>query len=138
MKKIVALSAAALAGLAAATAVATPSLARDYRGYGRYDDACRTSKTNKGAAGAVIGGLAGAVLGSNVAGRGDRTEGAVIGGVAGALIGNGVGRSSAKSSYACDSRYSGQVRYDQHAPYYGNPYDRGYGYRNYRSGEYRY
>jgi len=138
MKRIVALSAAALAVVAAGTAVATPSLARDYRGYGYYDDACRTSKTNKGTAGAVIGGLAGAVLGSNVAGRGDRTEGAVIGGVAGALIGNGVGRSSAESSYACEVRDYGDARYNPSAPYYGNPYDRGYGYRNYRYGGYRY
>lgn len=138
MKKIAALSAAALAVITAGTAVATPSQARDYRGYGHYDDACRTSKTNKGTAGAVIGGLAGAVLGSNIAGRGDRTEGAVIGGVAGALIGNGVGRSSAKSSYACEARDYGHVRYDPNAPYYGNPYDRGYDRRNYRYSGYRY
>lgn len=137
MKRIAALSAAALAVVTAATAVATPSLARDYRGYGYYDDACRTKKTNRGTAGAVIGGLAGAVLGSNVAGRGDRTEGAVIGGVAGALIGNGVGRANADASYACEGRNYGTVRYNPSAPYYGNPYDRGYGHRNYRYGGYR-
>ncbi|CAN7450432.1 glycine zipper 2TM domain-containing protein [Phenylobacterium sp. LjRoot219] len=138
MKKIVALSATALAVLTAGTAVATPSLARDYRGYGYYDDACRTKQTNNGTAGAVIGGVAGAVLGSNVAGRGDRTEGAVIGGLAGALLGNSVGRSNAKSSTACDARDYGRVRYNPSAPYYGNPYDRGHGYRDYRSSGYRY
>ena len=138
MKKLMALSATALAIVTAGTAVATPSLARDYRGYGHYDDACRSKKSNNGTTGAVIGGVAGAVLGSNVAGRGDRTEGAVIGGLAGALLGNSVGRSNAKSSYACESRDYGSVRYNPSAPYYGNPYDRGYGQRAYRNSGYRY
>ena len=42
--------------------------------------------------GTVIGALGGALLGSAVAGRGDRTEGALIGGAAGGLVGNQVSK----------------------------------------------
>jgi uncharacterized protein YcfJ len=42
--------------------------------------------------GTVIGALGGALLGSTVAGRGDRTEGALIGGAAGGLVGNQVSK----------------------------------------------
>jgi uncharacterized protein YcfJ len=41
---------------------------------------------------AIVGGAAGAVLGHQIAGRGDRTLGAIIGGAAGALIGREVER----------------------------------------------
>lgn len=50
----------------------------------------------------IIGAIAGGVLGSNVAGRGDRTEGAVLGGLAGAGIGAAVGH--ANDRYKCDRR----------------------------------
>lgn len=124
MKTIAALSAAALT-LVGAASVATPGFARDYGYRSGVHEACRVKQKNGQTAGALIGGLAGAVLGSNVAGRGDRTEGAVIGGVAGALIGNSIGRSSAKSSYVCDAR---DARYSY----------RNYGYRDYRYSAYRY
>jgi len=42
--------------------------------------------------GTVVGALGGALLGSAVAGRGDRTEGALIGGAAGGLVGNQVSK----------------------------------------------
>lgn len=42
--------------------------------------------------GTVIGALGGALVGSAVAGRGDRTEGALIGGAAGGLVGNQVSK----------------------------------------------
>ena len=48
----------------------------------------------------VLGALAGAVLGSNVAARNARTEGAVLGAVVGGAIGAGVGR--ANDRYKCD------------------------------------
>lgn len=137
MKKIAAISATALA-LVSAAAVATPSFAQPY-GYGAYE-ACRAKKSDKGTTGAVIGGLAGAVLGSQVAGRGDRTEGAVIGGLAGVLLGNTVGRSSAKSSAACEARDYGRAAY-RRAYYdgrYDDRYDGRYGYHDYRYGAYRY
>src|SRR4030095_14213831 len=100
MRKIA--TASASLALVGAAAAATPTFAQPY-GYGAYE-ACHDKKSDNGTTGAVIGGLAGAVLGSQVAGRGDRTEGAVIGGLAGVLLGNVVGRDSAKSSNACEAR----------------------------------
>lgn len=47
--------------------------------------------------GTVIGALGGALLGSTVAGRGDRTEGALIGGAAGGLVGNQISKCRTKS-----------------------------------------
>jgi Glycine zipper 2TM domain len=55
---------------------------------GRYR--CRRSD---GTTGLVIGGVAGAVLGNQIAGRGSHGLGTVIGGVAGALAGREVDRS---------------------------------------------
>lgn len=89
--KVAAISGAVIAALAAG-AVATPSFAQPYRAYA-YDNDCRAR--SDGAAGAVIGGIAGALLGSNLAAHhGGRAGGAAIGGVAGALIGSSVARSN--------------------------------------------
>jgi len=115
--KFAALTATALA-LVTAGAVATPSFARDY-GYFSAADACHAKKQTKGTTGAVVGGLAGALLGSQVAGHGSNTEGAVIGGLAGALLGNSIGRSSAKDTRACEARDYGRVTYRERQPYYG-------------------
>jgi hypothetical protein len=104
---------AAIAALAAA-AIASPSFAQD---------PCHQQQHNNGTTGAVLGGLAGAVIGSNVAGHGARTGGTIIGGLAGAAIGNNIGRSSTK----CDGRYSYYYNgryYDR--PQYGNTYNGGY------------
>jgi hypothetical protein len=54
---------------------------------GRYY--CRRSN---GTTGLIIGGAAGALLGSSIAGRGDRTLGALLGGAGGALLGREVDR----------------------------------------------
>jgi uncharacterized protein YcfJ len=111
----------AVAALAAG-AIATPTFAQDY---------CHEHRQSNGTAGAVVGGLAGAVLGSQVAGHGARTEGSVIGGIAGALIGNSIGRSSAK----CDGYGYYDGRYD-HGRYYSAPaYSSGY-YNNRYDGRY--
>jgi len=112
---------AAIAALAA-TAMATPSFAQD---------PCHQKQHNNGTAGAVIGGIAGAVIGSNVAGHGAKTGGSIIGGLAGAAIGNNIGRSSTK----CDGRYSYYYngRYYDHPvgdAYYQGRYDSRYGYNN--------
>jgi hypothetical protein len=69
------------------TAAAAPSPAYDY-------EACRRARANQ-VAGGVIGAIAGAVLGSNVAGHGAKSEGGVIGGVAGAVIGSQAAKGSA-------------------------------------------
>lgn len=50
----------------------------------------------------VVGALAGAAFGSNVAARNARTEGAVLGAAVGGAIGAGVGR--ANDRYKCDTR----------------------------------
>ena len=49
---------------------------------------CERQEQSDRAAGTVVGGVAGALLGSAIAGRGSHTEGAVVGGVAGAVAGN--------------------------------------------------
>jgi hypothetical protein len=64
------------------------------------------------AAGGVIGALAGAAIGSNVAGRGDRTAGAVLGAVAGGAV----GASIASNTAHCDRR-GYYFSYDQTYPY---------------------
>jgi len=80
-------------------------------------------------AGGLIGALAGAVLGSQIAGRGDRTEGAVLGGVAGAVVGGAVG--NANDRYKCDAR-GPYFSYDETVPYregrrrFSSAYDYGY------------
>lgn len=65
---------------------------RAYRGdYYRYDQPYR--RCNSGTTGAVIGALAGGLLGHSIAGRGDHALGAVLGAGAGALAGRAVERS---------------------------------------------
>lgn len=54
---------------------------------------CRRSN---GTTGLVVGGVAGALVGNGVAGRGDKTLGTVIGGVAGALGGRAIDRASTR------------------------------------------
>ena len=63
---------------------------RGYRGRG-YDDRGR-HRCHSGTSGAIIGAIAGGLLGNAVAGYGDRTAGTIIGGGAGALAGNAIGR----------------------------------------------
>ena len=146
-----AIAAAALA--ATATLVPTATSAQSYgygngynqnRGYSqsygyndRYQDRCQTYGQGRTGAGALIGGGIGAVAGSQIAARGNRTEGSIIGGVLGAIVGAQVGRSSndncrSNNSYSQAQTYHGSNdRYDDRA-YSSNRYDdRGY------SGEYR-
>jgi uncharacterized protein YcfJ len=112
--KTAAISGAVIAALAAG-AISTPSFARDY---------CHERQHNSGTTGALVGGLAGAVIGSNVAGHGSRTGGTIIGGLAGAAIGNNIGRSSVK----CD-RYGYYDRHQYSSTYRGY-YDGRYGYND--------
>ncbi|HEY0325344.1 MAG TPA: glycine zipper 2TM domain-containing protein [Allosphingosinicella sp.] len=44
----------------------------------------------------MVGGAAGALLGREIAGRGDRTTGTILGGAVGALLGRQVGKSSCR------------------------------------------
>jgi hypothetical protein len=124
--KVAAISGAVIAALAAGS-IATPTLAQDY-GYAGYDgrDACQARQHDNGTAGAVIGGIAGVLIGSNLAAHhGGRAGGAAIGGVAGALIGNSIGRSAASSS--CDGYSQGYYS----SGYETRGYDARYGYNGY-------
>jgi hypothetical protein len=87
---------------------------------------CRNDHTSA-TAGGILGALAGAALGSNIAARGHRGDGAVLGGIVGLGVGASVGASNDR--YRCDPR----------GPYYS--YDDTIAYREdrgYRSGQYDY
>jgi hypothetical protein len=97
--------------------------------YGRPASSNISCDSNSTVAGGLIGALAGAMLGSNVAGRGDRTEGAVLGGLAGAVVGGAVG--NANDRYQCDNRgpyftYDDTVPYREGRQRYSSAYDTGY------------
>lgn len=81
---------------------------------------CVNQRNNNAAAGAIIGGVLGAVIGSNAAGRHDRTGGAVVGGALGATAGASIGANSGAGG-ACPPGYV--VRAGAPAFYYGGgPY----------------
>lgn len=60
----------------------------------RGDDGRYYCRRDNGTTGLLIGGAAGAIAGSEIAGRGDRTVGAIIGGIGGALLGRSIDRNS--------------------------------------------
>lgn len=90
MKQLLTLMAAASL---AATTLAAPQIAaaQAYNNYGS-GDICRAEQRAAAKRGTIVGGLAGALVGSTVAGRGDRTEGALIGGAVGAVAGHEIGK----------------------------------------------
>jgi hypothetical protein len=79
-----------VAGIAAATLLPSFAFAQT---------SCERQHDNRVAT-TVGGGVLGALIGSAVAGHGDKTTGAVIGGVGGAVIGNQVGKPSADCAHA--------------------------------------
>ncbi len=99
--------------------------------YGRdtaYVTNCRNDHTGR-TAGAVIGGLAGAVLGSNLSAPGRHGENAALGGVLGAVVGGAVGNSHDR--YKCDTRgpyyaYGDTVAYREDPNWRSGRYDSGY------------
>lgn len=133
------------AGLAAVPTFASAqaygaSPAPGYGGGYSYNG-CQRARTDRGTGGALVGAGIGALAGSNVAARGNRTEGAVLGGILGAVIGANVGKTSAacqpgqpgayQQGYAPQDGYSGydqggyqQGSYD--SAYAGDGYDDGY------------
>lgn len=88
MKRLLVLGLAAALAMPVVTAPQAAS-AQSYEG-------CRQYERKKANNGTVIGGLGGALVGSAVAGRGDRTEGAVIGGVVGAVAGHQIAKKNVK------------------------------------------
>jgi hypothetical protein len=73
-----------VAGVCAAALLPTVALAQQ---------TCEQRQNNR-IAGTVVGAGVGALAGSAIAGRGDRTEGSVIGGIAGAILGNQLSKGS--------------------------------------------
>lgn len=127
---------AGVMALTAALAVPTFASAQsggpyDSRGY--YYDPCKRDSTNRATTGGIIGALAGAAIGSNLAAHhGGRTGGAALGGVAGAVAGAAIGKNSA----ACNGGSQRQGYYSNGSTYYGanqdrDYYDRGYSDRSY-------
>ena len=93
----VALAGALALAAGAASAQSYPASGPSSSGY-NYDP-CRRDANQRGAAGALIGGGMGAVIGSNAAARNARTEGALLGGLLGAIAGGVIGNKTA----ACTS-----------------------------------
>lgn len=79
---------------------------------------CVNQRNNNAAAGAIIGGVLGAVVGSNVSGRHNRTGGAIVGGAVGATAGASIGANSGNGAN-CPPGYV--VRAGAPAFYYGGP-----------------
>ena len=79
---------------------------------------CVDRRNNNTAAGAIIGGVLGAVIGSGVAGRHEHGEGAVVGGVLGAGAGAAIG-SSSTDTRGCPPGYF--VRRGAPAFYFAGP-----------------
>jgi hypothetical protein len=91
-------AAAALVALGAAvSASAQPYNGQSYNGPG-YDP-CQREASNRGVTGGLLGAAGGAVLGSQFAASGHRSDGSLLGGVVGAIAGAAIGHSSA----ACNS-----------------------------------
>ena len=101
-----------------------------YRAY-RYSP-CERRAGGDAVAGGVIGALAGAAIGSNVAGHGARSEGAVLG----AFAGGAVGASLAASAGSCDANgyyFNTEQTYPYREPdIYADTASGRYDYRAYR------
>jgi hypothetical protein len=92
----IAAAAAVACALGASTAVQAQPYGYNGVGAGSYTyDPCKREEVQRGTVGALLGGGAGAVIGSNLAARNARPEGAVLGGLLGAVLGGVVGNKSA-------------------------------------------
>lgn len=88
-----------------------------------YNSACNKVKSDRQAMGAVLGGLAGGLIGNQSAGRGARDEGTALGLVVGGLVGSQL----AKGDINCPSNVYTGSQYSAGAPNYGyDTYGGGY------------
>jgi hypothetical protein len=126
---VAAAAAATFGALAAPQVAAAQPYGYGYSGPsygGAYYDPCRRDRTNRGVAGALIGGALGAVVGSQAAANHHRTDGSLLGGGLGAIAGGMVGSSSAACS-AGSQYYPGAAPPPPAPPppppqgYYGRP-----------------
>jgi hypothetical protein len=100
MRKPLALAAAA-ASVFTSFSVPTVASAEAWR-----DNPCRQERHDAGRNGTIAGGILGAIIGSQVAGRGNRTAGAVIGGGVGAVAGHQIGAHTVQcNEYPAGYRY---------------------------------
>ncbi len=83
---------------------------------------CEQQSANR-VGGTVVGAGAGALAGSAIAGRGSHTEGAILGGIAGAVIGNQVSKGNLDCSHAY-GYYDGEGKW--HATGVSRDYAQGY------------
>ena len=68
----------------------------------RGDDGRTYCRRSDGTTGLIVGGVAGALIGREVAGRrGDRTVGAILGAAGGALLGRAIERNGCSNGYQC-------------------------------------
>jgi uncharacterized protein YcfJ len=81
--------AASLASIVAGAALPTVSSAQVWQ-----EDPCRAERHDAARNGTVAGGLIGALVGSQIAGRGNHTAGAIVGGTVGAVAGHQIGAHS--------------------------------------------
>jgi hypothetical protein len=105
---LLAASAAALSAAAVAPSIAAAD---------PYDNCDQARQANQ-VAGAVIGGVAGAVVGHGVAGHDDRGAGSAVGAVAGGSLGAGLGGAATHCDAPYDASYD---RGDYHHRFYGYP-----------------
>ena len=124
--------AAALMALATTVSVPTFASAQSYGDRSYNYDPCRRDTTSRSTGGGIIGALAGAAIGSNVAGHNVRKEGAVLGALAGAALGASIGKRSA----ACNSGQSASAYYNDGSSYYGSNDGYANGQRYYGSNTY--
>ncbi len=100
---------ALIVAAAAFVAFAQPAAAQQYRDY--HDDhvanqeQCQRARNGNTAAGAVFGGLLGAILGSQVSGSGHRGDGSVVGGVVGAATGAAIANSNSRCAQTAQGGY---------------------------------
>lgn len=81
--------------LAAATAFAALAVAASASAQPYGYDPCQRDANGRAVTGGVLGAAGGAVLGSQVAASGHRTDGSLLGGVIGAIAGASIGHSTA-------------------------------------------
>ncbi len=121
-KETAILGLAAVAALASGSAAPTLGAAQPYGERHDYYEGCARERSGNTAAGAIIGGIAGAAIGSGLSeGRGGGAlAGALLGGTAGAAIGHG-------AATDCGGYYDHHYYYRRHPtviykrPYYPYP-----------------
>ncbi len=99
-------------------AIAGPDIARAQDVHS-YDGYCYVKRADAEHSGAIVGAIAGGVIGSNVASRGDRGTGTVVGALLGAAVGSSVDNDRARDLRCYHDRYytyEGTSYYDPAVP----------------------